>query len=94
MTIAKKLYTGFGAALFITLVMGIVFLRNLGNLGENITHLSTVSARCLFLAGDIDNVTSDILGSAQGMNLRAHMNEPGEVTRDGIVSRHPWFATA
>jgi len=81
MTIARKLYTGFGIALCISLLMGIVSIRNLSILGENITHLSTVSARCLFLAGDIDNVTSDILGSARGMNLRAHMNEPAEVIR-------------
>jgi methyl-accepting chemotaxis protein/methyl-accepting chemotaxis protein-1 (serine sensor receptor) len=81
MTIGKKLYSGFGVALLISLLMGIVSLRNLSNLGENVTHLSTVSARCLYLAGDIDNVTSDILGSARGMNLRTHMNEPAEVTR-------------
>ncbi|WP_263375337.1 HAMP domain-containing methyl-accepting chemotaxis protein [Granulicella aggregans] len=81
MTIAKKLYTGFGAALFISLLMGVVSLRNLGNLGENVTHLSVVSARCLYLSGDINNLSSDILGSARGMNLNAHTNQTAEVNR-------------
>jgi methyl-accepting chemotaxis protein/methyl-accepting chemotaxis protein-1 (serine sensor receptor) len=81
MTIARKLYTGFGAALFISILMGVVSLRNLGNLGENVTHLSVVSARCLYLSGDINNLSSDILGSVRGMNLHAHMNDPAETTR-------------
>jgi methyl-accepting chemotaxis protein/methyl-accepting chemotaxis protein-1 (serine sensor receptor) len=79
MTIAKKLYTGFGAALLISLLMGIVALRNLSNLGENVTHLANVSARCLYLSGDINNLSSDILGSARGMNLHAHMNDTEQV---------------
>jgi len=81
MTIGKKLYMGFGAALFISLLMGVVSLRNLGNLGDNVTHLSVVSARCLYLSGDINNLSSDILGSVRGMNLSSHMNEPAEMNR-------------
>jgi methyl-accepting chemotaxis protein/methyl-accepting chemotaxis protein-1 (serine sensor receptor) len=81
MTIGKKLYTGFGAALLISMLMGIVALRNLSNLGETVTHLSTISARSLYLSGDINNLSSDILGSVRGMNLRAHMNDTSEVNR-------------
>jgi len=81
MTISTKLYAGFGVALFISLFMGIVSMYNLSTLGEKTTNLAVTKARHLYLAGDINNLTSDVLGSARGMNLRAHMNEPSEVNR-------------
>ena len=81
MTISKKLYTGFGAALFISLVMGLVSMRNLSVLGEKTTNLATTKARNLYLSGDIANLSSDILGSCRGMNLRAHMNDAAEINR-------------
>lgn len=81
MTISKKLYTGFSAALFISLVIGLFSMHNLSTLGEMTTTLATTKARNLYLAGDINNLTSDILGSCLGMNLRAHMNDPSEIDR-------------
>jgi len=81
MTISKKLYLGFGVALFISLVMGIVSMRNLSNLGEKTIHLATNKARNLYLAGDVDYLSANILGAARGMNLRSHMNEPEQVIR-------------
>jgi CHASE3 domain sensor protein len=45
MTISKKLYLGFGIALFISLVMGITAMYNLSNLGEKTTNLATTKAR-------------------------------------------------
>jgi len=81
MTISKKLYTGFGVALFIGLIMGLVSLRSLSSLGDDIIHLTGSSARVVYLVGDINNLTSDILGSIRGMNLNAHLNDPAEISR-------------
>jgi methyl-accepting chemotaxis protein/methyl-accepting chemotaxis protein-1 (serine sensor receptor) len=81
MTISKKLYLGFGIALFISLVMGLVSMRNLSVLGDKTTVLATTKARNLYLSGDINNLSSDILGSGRGMNLRAHMNDASEMNR-------------
>jgi len=81
MTISKKLYLGFGIALFISLVMGLTAMRNLSVLGEKTTNLATTKARNLYLSGDINNLSSDILGSGRGMNLRAHMNDAAEMDR-------------
>jgi methyl-accepting chemotaxis protein/methyl-accepting chemotaxis protein-1 (serine sensor receptor) len=81
MTISKKLYLGFGVASLISLIMGLVSMRNLSVLGEKTTRLATTKARNLYLSGDVNNLSSDILGSGRGMNLRAHMNDPSEVNR-------------
>lgn len=81
MTLGKKLYTGCGAALLITIVMGCVSMYDLGAMGDRVINLGQVKARNLYLAGDVDNLTTDILGSARGMNLRAHMNEPAEAEK-------------
>jgi methyl-accepting chemotaxis protein/methyl-accepting chemotaxis protein-1 (serine sensor receptor) len=86
MTISRKLYIGFGAALFISLVMGIVSMRNLSVLGDKTTHLATISARAVYLAGDISKLSADILGSGRGMNLRAHMNDAAEVNRLHVLA--------
>jgi methyl-accepting chemotaxis protein len=79
MTVGKKLYLGFGAALVITLVMGIVSLFNLSTLGESIDNLANISSRNLYLAGDLNDSTTDYLARVRGMNLRAHMNNPDKV---------------
>ncbi|WP_263376062.1 HAMP domain-containing methyl-accepting chemotaxis protein [Granulicella aggregans] len=81
MTISKKLYAGFGASLVITIAIGLVSMRNLGTLGDSLTDVATNKARNLYLAGDVNNLTSDILGSARGINARAHMNDAKEIAR-------------
>ena len=81
MTLGKKLYTGCGAALFITVVMGFVSIYNLGAMGDHVINLGQGKSRLLYLAGDVDNLTTDILSSARGMNLRAHMNQPQEAEK-------------
>jgi len=82
MTISKKLYLGFAAALFITLVIGTVSIRNLSVLGDQMTNIGTVKTRSLYLTGDIDNLTSDILGATRGINLNAHRNNQESVRKD------------
>ena len=81
MTIGKKLYTGFGASLFISLLMGFVSLFNLSRFGDDILHLANISARNLYLSGDMNNLSSAVLGELRGMNLRGHMNDSAEVNR-------------
>jgi methyl-accepting chemotaxis protein/methyl-accepting chemotaxis protein-1 (serine sensor receptor) len=81
MTISKKLYAGFSASLFITVAIGLVSMRNLGVLGDSLTDVATNKARNLYLSGDINNLTSDILGSTRGINARAHMNDAKEIER-------------
>lgn len=76
MTIGKKLYSGFGAALLISIIMGTMSIYNLSTLGDQMTHMGRIRANNLYLAGDVNNLTTDMLGATRGMNLRAHMNEP------------------
>jgi hypothetical protein len=81
MTISKKLYLGFGIALFISLVMGLTSMYNLSILGEKTTTFATHKVHNLYISGDINNLSSDILGSGRGMNLRTHINDAAEVNR-------------
>ncbi len=75
MTIGNKLYTGYGVALLITLIMGTVAIYNLAQLGDGIDGLAHVSALNLDLSGKIDTAASELVSSERGMLLRAHMND-------------------
>jgi methyl-accepting chemotaxis protein len=86
MTIGKKLYAGFGAAVLISLVMGIVAVYNLDSLGDKLKESATVRSHNLYLAGDVNNLTSDILAGIRGINLRAHIKDTAEVQKNyGLV---------
>lgn len=82
MTISKKLYVGFGATLALTLIIGIMAVFNLDSVGDHLTDLGNRQVTLLYLAGDINNLSSDILGSARGMNLRAHMSDQEAMRKD------------
>jgi len=82
MTISKKLYLGYAAALLITIVIGSASIRNLGVLGDQMTDIGTIKTRQLYLTGDVDNLTSDILGATRGVNLNAHRNNMESVRKD------------
>jgi methyl-accepting chemotaxis protein len=82
MTIGKKLYVGFGASVFISLVMGIIAVYNLGSLGDKLKDSAVVRSHNLYLAGDINNLTSDMLASVRGLNLRTHLKDMPEVQRN------------
>ena len=81
MTIAKKLYVGFGAALLISMIMGGASIYNLNNLGNELMIMGNTKAHLLYLVSDVNNSTTDMLGAVRGMNLRAHMNEPEETRK-------------
>jgi methyl-accepting chemotaxis protein/methyl-accepting chemotaxis protein-1 (serine sensor receptor) len=75
MTVGKKLYTAFGAAILITIVMGLVAIHNLNDVGDSLVRISTVTSRNLYLAGDVNATSTDMVRMSSGMNLRAHMND-------------------
>ncbi len=81
MTIGKKLYSGFGTALLITLLMGTVAIRNIGTLGEDIEGLAHVAVRNLYLSSQINTSAADLLGTLRAMLLRAHSNNGDDVHR-------------
>ena len=81
MTIGKKLYTGFGVAVLITLVMGIVSIYNLDSLGDKLKETAVVRAHNLYLAGDVNNLSNDILASTRAINLRTHMKDQQNIQK-------------
>lgn len=87
MTIGRKLYLGFGTALLLTVLLGMAAIRNLIVLGGVVTEATETKARTVYLAGDVNNLTSDILGSIRGINQHAHMNDAKEMQRLYHVAR-------
>ena len=75
MTIGKKLYMSSGAALVITLIMGVAAIRNINALSTAIDGLAHISAHNLFLSGKINSLASDFLATQRGMLLCAHTND-------------------
>jgi methyl-accepting chemotaxis protein/methyl-accepting chemotaxis protein-1 (serine sensor receptor) len=69
------LYTSFGAAVAVTLIMGYVGLSNVGKLGDNAKELSGNQARCIFLAGDMNNLSSDAASQLAEYLLMAQAND-------------------
>jgi methyl-accepting chemotaxis protein len=79
MTIGKKLFVSFGAALALTLVVGGASLWLISNLGASLTKLANVTARKQFLASEIDMGESDFLAAERGILLRTMTKEPALV---------------
>ncbi|HEX4232158.1 MAG TPA: methyl-accepting chemotaxis protein [Bryobacteraceae bacterium] len=75
MTIGRKLFWAFGAALAITLVLGFAALRSFGSLGGQVRRLAGTEQRKLYLAGAINTAMSDIIAAERGVLLRAYMND-------------------
>ena len=81
MTISKKLYIGFGVAQVLTLVIGVIGIYNVGSLGDRLSDVGNRQATLLYLAGDVNNLSSDLLGSVRGMLLGAHMNNQEDLRK-------------
>jgi methyl-accepting chemotaxis protein len=75
MTIGKKLLSAFGVMLAITVLMGMIALWNINNLGANLEEIGHQDARKLFLAGDVNNLTSDLLATSREVLLLAHTKD-------------------
>ena len=86
MTIGKKLYTGLAAMLLITLMMGVIAMRNVSRLGSDVEGIANISARNLYLAGEVSTLTSDVLASVRGTLLRAHMNDSEQARKYSVLA--------
>src|ERR1035441_62482 len=75
MTIGRKLFLSFGAALVLTLAVSFLALNDIGNLGGMADRLVKVSARKQALSGDINTRMADILAAERGILLRAYMKD-------------------
>jgi len=63
MTIGKKLFLSFGAALVLTLAVSFLALNDIGNLGGMTDRLVKVDAKKQSLSGDINTRMADILAA-------------------------------
>jgi methyl-accepting chemotaxis protein/methyl-accepting chemotaxis protein-1 (serine sensor receptor) len=75
MTIGKKLFLCFGAALAMTIVVGIGALLGMGSLGQTVSGLIHVNARRLYLAGEVNTITSDMQAEDRGLMARVFLND-------------------
>lgn len=81
MTIGRKLFLSFGAALTLTLVVSVVALQGIGGLGSKIEKLVKVNARKQYLAGDLDTVMSDCIALERGVLVRSFMKDKAAIEK-------------
>ncbi len=79
LTIGKKLFSAFGIMITITLLMGLVSIRNGARLGESIGSLGHHYIKALHLVGEIDATTTDLVSTARGILLRGYLKDPDRV---------------
>ena len=75
MTIGKKLFGGFGAALVVTLIVGGTAIWVISSLGTSINKMVNVNAKKQFLATQIDVNESDMIAAERGILLRVYMKD-------------------
>jgi len=89
MTIGKKLFGGFSAALLLTLIVGGTALWIIGNLGDDIHTLVHVTGQKRLLAAMGDTEASDMIAAARGELLRVLVHDP-----QAVEQYHQAFLTA
>ena len=75
MTIGAKLLLSFGAVIALALAVGAVSLSGFGSLGNTTDALIKVNARRLYLAGEVNTVTSDLQAAERGIMARFFLND-------------------
>ena len=75
MTIGKKLFLSFGAALVLTAGVGFLALVSIDSLGGVNDKLVKMTAQKRFLASDISTATTAILAAERGILVRAFMKD-------------------
>jgi methyl-accepting chemotaxis protein/methyl-accepting chemotaxis protein-1 (serine sensor receptor) len=75
MTIGKKLYLAFGAALLLTLLVSFVSWSSTSTLGASIDRLTKVNAKKLYLSGEVNTTTSDMVAEERGILIRSSRND-------------------
>ena len=81
MTIGKKLFGSFGAAIALTLVVGGTSLWLISGLGASLKKTINSTARKQLLAAGIDMGESDMLAAERGILLRAMMKDTALVAQ-------------
>jgi len=81
MTIGKKLFVSFGAALALTLVLGGTSMWLISSLGASLNKTTNVEARKQALATEIDMGESDMLAAERGILLRAMLKDSALVAQ-------------
>jgi methyl-accepting chemotaxis protein/methyl-accepting chemotaxis protein-1 (serine sensor receptor) len=81
MTIGKKLFAGCGALLAITLLVGGIAIRNVGNLGSDVMMLGDHYIHILYVAGDLHSHTEELVSISRGVLLRGHLHDPSRVAQ-------------
>jgi methyl-accepting chemotaxis protein/methyl-accepting chemotaxis protein-1 (serine sensor receptor) len=76
MTIGKKLFLSFGAAVALTLILGGVTMFSIGNLGASIEKVVNVYAKKRFLASQIDQNVTAMISAERGVIVRSYMKDP------------------
>jgi CHASE3 domain sensor protein len=89
LTIGKKLFGCFGAALALTLLVSCLGLIDIGTFSSDMDRVIGRIALKQYLASNMDTRESDMIAAARGMLLAAFTKD------DGIVEkRHQEFADA
>ena len=78
MTISKKLFASFGAALTFTLILGITAWISLNRIGTQV-KASSSSTHKLELAGEVETLTSNMLSTERGMIVRTLLKDQQKV---------------
>jgi methyl-accepting chemotaxis protein/methyl-accepting chemotaxis protein-1 (serine sensor receptor) len=81
MTIGKKLFLSFGAALALTLVVSVVSLVDISSLATALNKVIKVDATKRFLASDINTIASDLIAAERGIIARAYMKDNATVEK-------------
>ena len=79
MTVGKKLFLGFGAALSLTLIVGGTAYWNFTALDKSVDQLVTVHAKSQFNAGRIAMFLSDLIGAERGIIAGAYAKDRATV---------------
>lgn len=74
-TIGKKLFLSFGAALALTLAVSCLSLLSIGSLGSNLDEVAKVEAVKWYLASDISTIMSDFLAEERGILAQSFMKD-------------------
>lgn len=78
MTISKKLYVSFGAAIGFTLALGITAWLSLTHIGAQV-KISSSSTHKLELAGEMATLTGNMLSAERGMVVRALLKDQAKL---------------
>ena len=82
MTINKKLFAGCGGLLTITLMIGGLAIYNVSELGSAIDVMGHHYVRSLYLSGSVNDLTSELAGTARGIVLHGHLKELDKARAD------------